>query len=283
MSYGICPLSSVPIRSSTAHKSEMISQLLFGELFEVLERKGRQWLRIRCEGDNFVGWVATEQIMPITPSEFAEFRRHFSISLDLMHPVMAADHCIPIGLGAQLPLFDGLRFRLGEHFYTFSGQAVAPEHIEPSVEFVLKIARKYLHAPYLWGGRSPFGIDSSGLVQMVYKMAGYNLPREPFQQVYLGQAIDFVEQALPGDLAFFENHNERITHVGIIFPDQNILHAYGQVRIDSLDHFGVFDHEKKRYTFRLRVIKRLLPAGAQPAKSEVAGENPQRRKVELSK
>ena len=205
MSYGICPLSTVPIRNSASHKSEMISQLLFGEAVEVLDHKGRQWLRVRCDEDNFVGWVAANQIRSITPSEFEEFQRHHAFSLEVLQAIMAADHYVPVTLGARLPLYDGIRFRMGEHFYTFSGQAVFPNDLEPSADLILKVARRYLNAPYLWGGRSPFGIDSSGLVQVVYKVAGYKLPREPFQQVYLGQTVDFVEQALPGDLAYFEN------------------------------------------------------------------------------
>lgn len=258
MSYGICSLSTVPIRNSSSHKSEMISQLLFGEVFEILETKGRQWLRVRCDWDNFVGWVAANQTQVITPGEFEQCREHYAYSLEVLQAVMADDHYVPVTLGAQLPLFDGMRLRLGGIFYTFSGQAVFPSDVKSTVDFLLKIARRYLNVPFLWGGRSPFGIDGPGLVQMVFKICGYALPREPAQQVFLGRSVDFVEQALPGDVAFFENRHGRIAHAGILLPGGEILHAYGRVRIDKLDHYGIYDQEQKRYTHRLRVVKRLL-------------------------
>ena len=110
MNYGICPLSLVPVRNSPSHKSEMISQILFGELAEILERKGKQWLKVRCHLDNFVGWIATNQLKPITPSEFQQFQEKFAYHLELLQPVMAPNHFIPITLGAHLPNFDGDQF-----------------------------------------------------------------------------------------------------------------------------------------------------------------------------
>lgn len=241
----------------------MISQLLFGELAEVLETKGRQWTKVRCAWDNFVGWVASNQLKPVTPSEFGRFQREFAYSLELFHTILAQDFCVPIVMGAQLPGFDGMRFKLEEHYFTFSGQAVFPENIEQTPEFVLKIARKYLHAPFLWGGRSPMGVDAPGLIQMVFKLAGIPMPREAEQQVYLGEAVDFVEQSRPGDIAFFENRAGRITHCGIILPNNEVLHAYGSVRIDAIDHFGIYNKKQARYTHRLRVVKRMLKGKAE--------------------
>jgi len=264
MIFGICPLSVVSIRSSASHKSELVSQLLFGELFEVMERKGRQWLKVRCQSDNCVGWIAADQAKPVTPSEFAAYREQFAYSLELVQAVMGEDHFLPVTLGARLPNFDGLRFQLGEARFTFSGQAVFPEDIDQGAGFVLKIARRYLRAPFLWGGRSPLGIDSSGLVQVVYQMAGIAMPREPQQQVMVGTTVDFVEQARPGDLAFFENRNGRITHAGIILPKGQLIHACGQVRIDRVDHYGIYDVDRERYTHRLRLVKRVLPDHTPP-------------------
>lgn len=236
----------------------MISQLLFGEVIEIIDRKGKQWVKVRCQIDNFVGWVSSNQLKAITPSEFELFQTKYAISLDIMQPVMALDHFIPITLGGRLPNFDGIRFHLEGQVYTFSGQAVFPEDIEPNAEFAIKIAKRFLNAPYLRGGRSPFGIDSDGLVQLIFTISGLNLPREAAQQVHQGQLIDFIEEALPGDLAFFENRNGRITHTGIILPEQRILHSFGKVRIDRIDHFGIFNEERAQYTHRLRVVKRVL-------------------------
>ncbi|MEM9821966.1 MAG: C40 family peptidase [Bacteroidota bacterium] len=262
MNFGICPLSVVPVRSSASDKSEMISQLLFGEMVELLERKG-SWGKIRCFWDNYVGWVDTKQLKLINQQEVTSYQSNYSCSLELFQGAMTEGHYLPITIGATLPKFDGLKFHLNGSSYTFSGQAISPKEINPSVDLLLKIARRYLYAPYLWGGRSPLGIDCSGFTQIVYKMIGTALPRDAYQQVERGTLIDFVEQALPGDLAFFENRKGRITHTGIVMPDHQIIHASGQVRIDRIDHYGIFNNEKEKYTHKLRVIKRILPETAQ--------------------
>ncbi len=236
----------------------MISQLLFGELVEILETKGRQWSKVRCGWDNFVGWIASNQLKAVTPSEFAHFQEHFAYSLELYQPLLAQDQCLPIVMGAQLPGFDGMRFKLDNTYYTFSGQAVFPENIEQAATFIMKVARRYLNAPFLWGGRSPMGIDAPGFVQMAFKLAGVQMPREAAQQVYIGTPVDFVEQSLPGDVAFFENRAGRISHCGIILPGNEVIHAYGSVRIDSIDHYGIYNREHGRYTHRLRVVNRIL-------------------------
>jgi gamma-D-glutamyl-L-lysine dipeptidyl-peptidase len=130
------------------------------------------------------------------------------------------------------------------------------------------LANRYLHAPYLWGGRSPFGIDAAGLVQMVYKMAGIQLLREPMHQVTHGRPIDFTEQCQAGDLAFFDNGKGDINHVGIVLPGCNLIHASGKVRIDKLDHFGIFNKEINRYTHQLRIVKRLIPDTENPEEGD---------------
>jgi len=281
MHYGICPLSVIPIRSSSSHKSEMISQLLFGELLEILDRKGKQWAKIRCAYDNFVGWVDASQIKSITPSEFESFKSDFAFSLELVQPVMGPDHFVPITMGSRLPTFDGMHFKLGETPYTFSGQAIAPTDISPNPDFILKIAKRYLNTPFLWGGRSPFGVDSAGLVQLVYSMAGITLPREASLQIEEGETVDFVEQAAPGDLAFFENKAGRIAHVGIIMPDRRIIHSYGGVRIDLVDHYGIYHQQDRRYTHKLRLAKRVLPLSRQDRLSREADQMTHNQQTEL--
>jgi len=269
MEYAVCQVSISPLRAQPSDKSEMVSQLLFGETVEVQESKDN-WKYVVCAWDGYTGWVDAKQLKRLTANEFEQYREHQAINLSLVEGLMASDHFIPVTLGAVLPEYDGLRCRLGEQTFQFSGPVVTPGKQRLDSTWVVKIAKRYLHAPYLWGGRSPFGIDCSGLTQMVYKTAGIRLLRDAYQQVTQGRPIDFMEECQSGDLAFFDNGKGQITHVGIILPDCHIIHASGQVRLDKLDHFGIFNREQNRYTHQLRIVKRLLPNELEtPASSEV--------------
>jgi gamma-D-glutamyl-L-lysine dipeptidyl-peptidase len=263
--FAICTLSSVPVRAQASEKSEMITQLLFGETVEVIKLPNKLasmsagWIQIRCTWDDYVGWVSEKQLMPIESQNGLRSEQHDAMSFEICTPAMCDDYSIPLSLGATLPHYDGIQFKLNERRFTFSGQAIQPQQINPSADFLLKAARKYLYTPYLWGGRSAFGIDCSGLVQMCHKMMNIRLPRDASQQVEHGRIVDFVQQAQPGDLAFFDNPAGNIIHVGIIMSDSTIIHASGRVKIDHLDHYGIFDVEKKKYSHRLRIVRRILP------------------------
>ena len=255
--YAACQVSIAPLRAQPSDKSEMVSQLLFGETMQINEQKD-QWRHVSCTWDGHAGWVDAKQIKNLTISEFEACRDRPAISLSLVEGLMADDHFIPITLGAVLPDYDGLRCRLGEQSFQFSGPVATPGQVPQNSDWLVRIARRYLHAPYLWGGRSPFGIDGAGLTQMVFKIAGLRLLRDAAQQVTQGRPVDFMEQCQSGDLAFFDNGKGDITHVGIILPDCHIIHASGKVRVDKLDHFGIFNREQNRYSHQLRIVKRLL-------------------------
>lgn len=256
--YAICPFTVVPVRTNATHRSEMGSQLLFGEMVEVMETKGRQWTKVRCLNDDYIGWTPSNQLRDLSPVEAQTYRDNYAYSLDLFQNLMGLDDALPITMGSRLPAFDGMRFSLGSQDFTFSGQAVFPEDIRQGSAMVIKIARKLLNAPFLWGGRTVFGIDSPALVQLAFQVAGAQLPRTAEIQVNRGETIDFVEQAMPGDIAFFENTQGRITHSGILLPDSKIIHVYEKARIDAIDHYGIFNYQEGKYTHRLRVVKRIF-------------------------
>jgi len=250
-------------------------------MVEILEKRGKRRVKIRCTWDNCIGWVDARQIKPITAGEYEFFQHNFAYNLDLLQPLLGGDHHLPITIGAKLPGFDGIRFRLDEVTYLFSGQAVFPKYLKPTIALTLKIAKRYLYAPAQWGGRSPLGIDSAGFAQMVFKMLGIRLHREAHQQVVQGNAVDFVSQSQPGDLAFFENRTGTIDHVGIILPEFEVIHVSGMVRIDKIDHFGIFDSETQRYTHKLRVVKRILPKDKTYFSKKLEEKEVEKRQMEL--
>jgi hypothetical protein len=264
----LCQLSVVPVRSGASDKDEIVTQLLFGELVDILEisRAKKNWCHIRCAFDSYEGWVDMRQLLRINPNDLNQYQANQAFCLDLTATLTNNNHFLPITMGAILPNFDGINLRLGDKHYTFNGQAFQTGLVKTSADIVLKLARRYLYAPYLWGGKSPFGIDCSGFTQTVFRMAGMRLRRDASQQIEQGRTIDFVEQAQAGDLAFFENERGRIVHVGILISEHEIIHASGQVRIDRLDHYGIFNEERGLYSHKLRLIKRLLPDSLPKAK-----------------
>ena len=258
----ICQLSVVPVRAAASDKEEIVTQLLFGELVYVIKKpKGakKNWCQIRCDWDDYEGWMDMRQLRFITEQEAETYRQYHGFCLDLTAILTNNDHFLPITLGATLPNYDGLNAHLGTKHYAFNGQALNNGRIAPNAEFIAKLARRYLYAPYLWGGRSPFGIDCSGFTQIVFRMAGIRLRRDASQQAEQGRVVDFIELTQPADLAFFENEKGNVVHVGIVLANNQSIHAAGQVRIDRLDHFGIYNEERGIYSHKLRVIKRFLP------------------------
>lgn len=262
--FAICNVSVAALRARPSHDAEMVSQLLFGELAHILDRKGKHWYKIISEWDSYYGWVDSKQIRRISQKDFDRFKAKQSYSLELVQGAKGSKASIPICIGSTLPIFDGMVFQMPEGKMTFSGQAISSDSIDIDSERLLKLGMKYIHSPYLWGGRSPFGIDGSGLIQMIYKLAGIRMPRDARDQISLGEIVDFPSYAQPGDLAFFEDTKGNIIHVGMVAGDRGILHAYGKVRIDYFDHHGIFNNDLGKYTHKLRIIKRINIRNSEP-------------------
>jgi hypothetical protein len=252
--YGICNLAIVPLRAESSDRSEIVSQVLFGEHFEILEQ-AKMWSKVRLFYDNYEGWIDMKQFRPISESEYNQLSSDpIIMNSDLIEYVTSGDQLLmPIPLGASLSFLNHSDINI-DHF-DFEG--LKTNGIKPKSNLITT-AFLYLNAPYLWGGKTPFGIDCSGLTQMVYKLNGYKLLRDASQQATQGEALSFIEESEPGDLAFFDNEEGKIVHVGIIMENNYIIHASGKVRIDRLDHLGIYNAETNRHTHKLRVIKKYI-------------------------
>lgn len=252
--FGICNLAIIPLRLEPSDKSEIVSQVLFGEHFEIIEQQ-KQWSRIKMQFDNYEGWVDSKQYKIISESNFNQLSEEAVIlNGDLVDYI--TDHnnlLIPIPLGASISFLSNTEINTDN--YNFEGTKISG--IKPKSELI-NTAFMYLNAPYLWGGKNPFGVDCSGFTQMVYKLNGYKILRDASQQATQGEALSFIEESEPGDLAFFDNDEGNIIHVGIIMEDNYIIHASGKVRIDRLDHLGIYNAETNKHTHKLRVIKKII-------------------------
>lgn len=256
MSYGICNLSIVPLRLEPSDASEMVSQVLFGEHFEVIE-KSKKWSKIRLDFDSYEGYIDNKQYEEISEETHTllskEKKQYAGELIDFITDNNSNLTTIP--MGARLPLFKENKININNISFFYDGKVCGNKLEKPTI---VETAFLFLNVPYLWGGKSPFGIDCSGFTQTVYKLCGYNLLRDAKQQATQGEVLSFIEESEPGDLAFFDNEEGIITHVGIIMNDYNIIHAHGKVRIDKLDHSGIYNVDTHQHTHKLRVIKRLV-------------------------
>lgn len=252
--YGICELAIVPIRSEASDKSEMVNQILFGEHFKVLEKR-QKWSKIRLAHDKYEGWICNKQWVEIDKSTYEDLERNEpTLSTELLDIVTSESHQT-IALGSSLPFYKQGQFYIKEKAFDHEGGTTQGSQKK---SLLIDNAILYLNTPYLWGGRTPFGIDCSGFTQMVYRLQGKEIPRDAYQQADIGTTLSFIEESEAGDLAFFDNHEGKIIHVGIILENNSIIHASGKVRIDRLDQQGIFNAEERKHTHKLRLIKSIL-------------------------
>lgn len=254
MKFGICTLNNIPLRIEASDTSEMTSQILFGEHFTVLETY-KQWLYVKLSFDGYKGWIDHKQVEEITEDKFNSLNNSTPTFInELVSFISLNDKLVPIFIGATLPNFHDNKFNINNNHYQID--CTVKKFISTKSN-IIETAFMYLNAPYLWGGKTPFGIDCSGFTQMVYKINGFKLFRDASQQAKQGEVLSFIEESEPGDLAFFDNKEGLITHVGIILANNYIIHASGKVRLDRLDQSGIFNEETNRHTHKLRMIKRM--------------------------
>ncbi|MGB4838346.1 MAG: SH3 domain-containing C40 family peptidase [Saprospiraceae bacterium] len=255
--HAICHLNVVPVWAYPSDDSIMVSQILFGETCTILEKKNKNWYKIQTTVCNIVGWVHSIQIKLVNQISFENLSNNAATALEICHPAFNEENSKSIVIGSSLPLYDGISFQMPENKYVYNGQAALSEGLELNSELLIKLARRYLFSPELRGGRSPFGIDSGALIQNVFKFFGIFMPRFPHEQYLHGEIVDFAELASEGDLAFCENKEGHIHHVGLIIGEKKVIHVYGCVRIDKFDHHGFYNSDLQKYTHKLRIIKKV--------------------------
>ncbi|MGE4586861.1 MAG: NlpC/P60 family protein [Mangrovibacterium sp.] len=260
MNFGISGLSIIPVRREPSERSEMTTQILFGECFEVHELF-LGWCRVTLQYDGYQGWVDQKMITPLAGRSYRKIENHpMAVCTDILHliPQRGKQHLMIVA-GSSLPCWRPYRheFSIGPDIFGMKGKFRYHLPVNPR-RFIIEHALMYFNAPYLWGGRSPFGIDCSGFTQIIFKMAGIRLPRDARDQVLLGTPLSFVEETQPGDLAFFDDDEGHIVHVGILWEKNKIIHASGKVRIDNVDQFGIFNTETRRYSHKMRVMKCII-------------------------
>lgn len=255
---GICRLNIVPVRALDSDKSELVTQLLFGDHYTILEEsKSGKWIKIKVEYDEYEGWIDKKQHSSISEEYFFQINNlEYKICTDLVASILHKKSHLHVVLGSILPIATNELFRMEDQLqYNGSSKSLWEKK---GYSYLEETALKFYNAPYLWGGKTPFGTDCSGFTQQVFKICGFKLRRDAYQQALVGTIISDLEEALPGDLAFFTNMQGRVYHVGIIMKDSKIIHSSGKVRIDQIDENGILDLEKKIYSHSLSSIRRIL-------------------------
>jgi gamma-D-glutamyl-L-lysine dipeptidyl-peptidase len=248
----ICENVFVPLRSSPSHKSEMLSQILFGEKYTISERSGH-WYKVETLFDKYKGWIDFDHLQHSVDE--ANKPGHVINRSLLCFKNDKTQIVLEAGCEVQDPDFENNIFRIGKNIYATCAE-FSKKYISSS-DSIQDTAMKFINSPYIWGGRIPSGIDCSGFTQLVYKLHGITIQRDSGMQANEGKIVDFIDDAKPGDLVFFDNENGIITHVGMILSKGLVIHASGRVRIDPIDHQGIFKHEKGGYSHHLRTIRRI--------------------------
>ena len=264
-----CPVT--PVREEPAHAAEQATQLLFGEVCEVVDRHS-SWTKIRSTMDGQVGWVVSKMLTPVSEEamrllgEKREANGEGIVATPMaIATATATGEQLMLTIGTRLPYYKKGTFEVLGKKYKIDPRCVYEvkgERSEVKGEDVVRVAQSLLNVSYLWGGKNIMGYDCSGFTQTVYSVFGINLLRNAREQVTQGQVVGSLAEAQPGDLVFFDHLDRapearRITHVGMLISPTEVIHCSGCVHVDKIDETGIRLANGK-LTHYLVQIKRYL-------------------------
>ncbi|MGH2563045.1 MAG: NlpC/P60 family protein [Ginsengibacter sp.] len=261
MQYAVCCVPVSPLRAEPSHKSEMVSQNLFGEKSIIIERTvvdpiAIGWAKVILKYDGYQGWCQLSHLVEIDEDHYTNADK--DLTAGWVNEVDYNGHRMFVPMGCLLSAFKNGKALWRKNSVHFKGEIWNPTEIKITNKIITQVAYKFLNTSYLWGGKSVFGIDCSGFAQMTYKFLNVYLPRDAWQQGEGGTVINFLQEASCGDLAFFDNESGNIIHVGILLNNHEIIHSSGKVRVDKIDTHGILNLETKQRTHTLRIIKRYF-------------------------
>ena len=253
MTFVVCIVPISPMRKEAAHRTEMVSELLFGEVAEVLE-ESKGFTKLLCLYDGYEGWCQSSQLTGIDDSQIDQSNN--ILTSEWVSVIDFNGYPMQLPLGCSLGLLPAGKGQIGKYSISGKGKTCDPATAIFTADTIKKFSMQYLNTPYVWGGRSVFGIDCSGFVQQVFCFFNKKLPRDAYQQAIVGESVGFLQEVHCGDLAFFDNDEGHITHVGLLLDPETIIHSSGKVRIDKIDNMGIVNSDTGERTHKLRIVKR---------------------------
>jgi len=251
MNYAVCTVAAAPVRKRPSHKVEMINQLLFGEAMYVVKQK-KNWMKMQSLLDNYEGWIRNNLVTIVDEG----FSSNSFVTTDLMNEITIGGAKMYVPMGSTLPRFRDGKGQIGDLVYECKRSVMDRTTVKPGEAMIRSLTRQWMNAPYMWGGRTPLGVDCSGFSQVIFKMMGLDLLRDAREQQEQGMKVKQLENTQCGDLAFFQAGSGKISHVGILLSPGQIIHASGKVRLDKIDHKGIINSDTGKRTHSLATIRR---------------------------
>ena len=256
MQPAICCLPCSPLRADASHKSEMVSQLLFGESCMILDQGQSDWLKIKCKYDGYEGWCQNNHVVEIGQSLYETEEK--KLTREWITELQYNGDSMRVPFGSMLPGFKKGHANWGKNSLVYSGKTWNPAKASKNKKTIRQLAYTWINTPYLWGGKTVFGTDCSGYTQTIFRFFDIPLFRDAWQQATQGELIGSLKKSSLGDLAFFDNAEGKITHVGILLDTHEIIHASGKVRVDKINNEGIINLDTGKQTHHLTMIRRYL-------------------------